>query len=275
MQVISVVRNFNMYNRLVRNNLYYNKDTVFTVFDNNEENKYISVRYNEFLKNYDYSKDDWFIFCHEDWELKEDLLPKLKNLDKNCLYGPIGVFWKKSCNLPILLGKIVESNKDGSYSSIIGNDADQNNNHIMTFDCQCLIVHSSLIKNYSLRFDENLSFDLYVEDFCINAKEKHNISSKILNIKCQHYSHGKITGRFYKQLKYLRNKYKKINEIYCTTVGGKFISGYSLKFIFYFICSFYIKKIARFIYQSKITNKGKKIIKIFKIPVFNKSIKEL
>ena len=43
---------------------------------------------------------------------------------------------------------------------------------VQTFDCQCLIIHSSLINRYKLRFDENLTFDLYVEDFCANANEK-------------------------------------------------------------------------------------------------------
>ena len=39
------------------------------------------------------------------------------------------------------------------------------------------------------------------------AKEKFGISSKILQLSCQHYSCGKITKRFYQQLSYLKSKY--------------------------------------------------------------------
>ena len=70
MQVISVVRDFDTYNRLVKGNPFYSARTNFVAFDNRVENQGISKRYNSFLDNYDYSKSDWFLFCHEDWELK-------------------------------------------------------------------------------------------------------------------------------------------------------------------------------------------------------------
>ena len=51
-----------------------------------------------------------------------------------------------------------------------------------TVDCQCLIVHSDLIKKYHLRFDEHLQFHFYAEEFCIMASEKYNIPSYALSI---------------------------------------------------------------------------------------------
>ena len=113
MKVISVVRDFGMYDRLVRNNPFYPKGTDFVAFDNNKENKTIPERYNSFLDKYNYANDDWFIFCHEDWEVQEDLRKKLKNLDVNYLYGPIGM----PLNYGLVFsrtptGQIYNSNKD-------------------------------------------------------------------------------------------------------------------------------------------------------------------
>lgn len=267
MQIISVVRNFDMYNKLVFNNQFYGDDANFACFDNNKENKYISVRYNEFLKNYDYSKEDWFVFCHEDWELKENLELRLKNLDKNFLYGPIGMSCGRWFNSPVLLGSIEQSDKNGANIFKLGTD-EQSTDVVGVFDCQCLIVHSSLVQKYDLKFDENLSFDLYVEDFCINAREKHDVFSKILSLKCQHYSHGTVGDRFYVQLNYLRNKYKKVKRVYWTTVKGEVISGFNS--IFLNRCVVFAKKYFRFLYQNKKTSSGKRIVKICRIPVYYK-----
>ena len=95
-----------------------------------------------------------------------------------------------------------------------------------TFDCQCLIVHSTLIGKYSLRFDPSFSFDLYVEDFCINSFEKYGIVSKVLPMKCRHWSHGKLTDRFYSSKSYLGGKY---SGIYTTTAGGAMIGNTGAK----------------------------------------------
>lgn len=267
MQVISVVRNFEMYDKLVRNNPCYGEDTEFAVFDNNKENKNISTRYNEFLKKYDYSKEDWFVFCHEDWELKEDLLPKLETFDKNCLYGPIGMALGKWYKGAVLVGIIFQSHKNGA--SVIRFGDNFNTSNVGTFDCQCLIVHSSLIKNYHLLFDENLSFDLYVEDFCINVREKYNICAKVAPIKCQHYSYGaNITERFYEQLKYLKQKYTNATNTYYSTVNAEVIADPLPLFVQR--ARPVIHKIMSFFYQKRITCSGKLLVKICKIPVYAK-----
>ena len=157
-KIISVVRNFEMYERLVKNNPF-NKGVDFIVFDNNQENLGISQRYNSFLDNYDYKQGAWFIFCHEDWEIKEDLSLRLKDLDKSCLYGPIGApFAKRILWNSAIQGSVEESQKDGQDLRTAGHYNDTLP-VVGTFDCQCLIAHSSLIQQHHLRFDENLYFD--------------------------------------------------------------------------------------------------------------------
>lgn len=206
--VISVVRDFDLYNRLVASNVFF-RNAQFVTFDNRKDNKFISVRYNQFLDNYDYSQAAWFVFCHEDWELLEDLSARLEVADKGCLYGVIGTVFvpKKNKYLLRSLGYVKNSDKKGENVRFYGRSCPVFT-QVDTFDCQCLVVHSSLIAAHTLRFDENLHFDLYVEDFCINAREKYGILSKILNIKCQHYSFGSIEQRFYDNFAYLQEKYK-------------------------------------------------------------------
>lgn len=208
--IVSVVRDYTMYNRCIAHNPYTNVHTLYAL-DNRTANEHISIHYNRFLDAYDYTNPAWFIFCHEDFELTQDITPLLTSLDKTALYGPIGAktsiryfglfyVWQ-------LLGQITESNKDGSNPRLIGTSVPSGTT-IETFDCQCLIVHSALIKKTGLRFDEHLSFDLYIEDFCIQAKEKHNVASCILPFNCQHWSSGNVKERYYQQEKYLNAKYQ-------------------------------------------------------------------
>ena len=235
MKVITVVRNFDMYNNLVKNNNYYPKDTDFICFDNTVENQTITKRYNSFIDaiNTGLYGGDWCIFCHEDWELKEDIEELLNNIDKNCVYGVIGVEY----NLKIIqkykleeriIGQIYNSHKDGSGCRLLG-VYDDKMQEVGTVDCQCLIIHSSLITKYNLHFDENLSFDLYTEDFCISCRENFNIQTKILQIKCQHYSFGVLTKRFYDSFKYLQHKYNKSKNIYCSIACHNKIIGGNIK----------------------------------------------
>lgn len=265
MKVISVVRNFEMYNRLVKNNKFYPKTADFIPFNNSNENKTIPERYNSFLDNYDYSTPNWFVFCHEDWELKENIENKLVNLDKDSIYGPIGISMNYAGLIKkIPTGQIENCDKDGSKLRVNGIKK-ETGTVVSTLDCQCVIINSSLVKKYNLRFDQNLPFDLYVEDFCINAKEKHNIPTKIIALYCRHWSWGKITDRYKRTLKYLQHKHKKSYQTYVTTCAsliGKNVFFYSA-----------FRSFMNFFYYSKITKKGKLIIKICKIPVWVKRIK--
>lgn len=261
MNLISVVRDFDLYQKLIQTNPF-TQDATCTPLDNSRENKHISVRYNEFLNTYDYTQADWFIFCHEDWELKEDLSARLAHLDKGQLYGCIGRMNVKK------LGQITQSDKNGrdhvEQVGIYCNELTQ----AMCFDCQCLIVHSELINKHQLRFDENLSFDLYVEDFCIHAREQHDIKSYILQLECQHYSRGNVQERYFEQLRYLKEeKYKQTKHGYMLMVTDDIIGrSFSIKL------HVMMDQIAHFFYQDKITQSGRRIIKVCKIPIYRKKV---
>ena len=87
--VVSVVRDFEMYGNCVAHNPNLAGCGLVPI-DNRAENLPVTRRYNAFLDSL--SDDRWIVFCHEDWEAGEPLLPLLSGLDPSYLYGPIGVF---------------------------------------------------------------------------------------------------------------------------------------------------------------------------------------
>ena len=68
-------------------------------------------------------------------------------------------------------------------------------------------MHSSLIKKYNLRFDENLSFHMYAEELCYRAKKDYKIKSKVVQMKCFHMGEGSLNDEFYKAVEYLKEKF--------------------------------------------------------------------
>ena len=84
---ISVVRDFQLYERLFSNNQNL-KSCELKPIDNRTENHGIPTRYNEFLDSFDYSKPAWFVFCHEDFEFREPIIQLLSSCSKDILYGP-------------------------------------------------------------------------------------------------------------------------------------------------------------------------------------------
>ena len=214
--MVSVVRDFEMYGNCILDNPLCRSLNIVTI-DNREENLGIPLRYNCILDTLE--EDGWIVFCHEDWMPECDLQSILSGLDKDCLYGPIGVFVEERRNRDFIFmhGEAKNCGKDGkSFKTIYGVETCA---RVDCFDCQCLIVHSSLVKRYSLRFDENLLFDMYVEDFCVNAYEKYGVISRTIKIECTHFSRGSINARFHSSLDYVREKYKGGKKRYATIVG--------------------------------------------------------
>lgn len=214
--VASVVRDVAMYERCILENPYF-AGADLVMLDNREENRPITKLYNDFLDGID--DDRWILLCHEDWELKENLLQVLSRLDKDKLYGPIGVFVeeKKNVDVMVIKGAAQQSAKSGARSVIIrGKEVE---GRVDTFDCQCLILHSSIARQHYLRFDEALSFDMYVEDFCVNAYEQAGVESHAVSIDCHHHSEGKLSHAFRDSVEYVRRKYSKSKKRYATIVG--------------------------------------------------------
>ncbi len=198
-----------MYEKCIGNN-FTMIGTQLMPIDNRESNDRIPVCYNRVLDDLQAGHQCWLMFCHEDFEMQERISEILAGVDKSIIYGPIGgelypgrILWKARVK-----GFEEQCAKDGSNLRVVGGDPG-NNRTVDTVDCQCLIVHSSLVEKYHLRFDEQLSFDFYTEDFSANAFIRHGIKTEVLPMKCRHWSDGSIQKRFFDQKAYLDQKYPK------------------------------------------------------------------
>ena len=209
---VTVVRDPEMYSRLVRENPN-NACGEFVAFDNAAENLPITTRYNSFLDGWDYSRRAWFVFVHEDYELLEPLGPCLDCVDTRCIYGTVGA---RSTRPGDDVLWALNSNRDGSDLGLYGSPISAPVT-VLTSDCNCLIVHSDLVRDYHLRFDERLTFDLYAEDFEINAFERYGVRTKVLGVLNHHYSFGHVGRRFFEQRRYLMGKYAHAGRAYGTT----------------------------------------------------------
>lgn len=252
-RIVSVVNDFDFYKKVVNLSPCL-KTYQVCVYDNTKENIGISERYNDFItKNIAADSDFWVIFCHQDFGFFEDPYDKLKDLDKNCVYGVIAP--KNGINLIRILKSKLVANMD-YYPSIkidirglipfskhkfieirkkpkrcrkltrelLGQINQGNNNFdfqkngiflkepttVSTVDCCCIIVHSSLIFEHNLRFDENLKWHMYAEDFCINARRNYGILTKVVQLDCFHTSTGNLDNLgddFYNSADYIKKKY--------------------------------------------------------------------
>lgn len=207
---VSVVRDFDLHRRCLRENPKC-CGVQFVTIDNTSTNQPIPVRYNGFLDSYDYSRETWFMFCHEDFEPLEDVERKIDELklDKMALYGPIGCRRRGlfGFGMQAYCGEIEECNRSGGGSIWKVGSVIETPVEVETFDCCCMLVHSSLVERFALRFDEELLFDLYVEDLCASCKVQHGISSFAIPFKACHHSGSVPTTRLRRHLPYLRQKY--------------------------------------------------------------------
>ncbi len=218
--IVTVVRDYAMYDKCVGKNPNL-ADMRLIVYDNNLENLTITQRYNSFIDSITPNDDFWVVFCHEDWRADEPLNPILSALDPKYIYGPVGIFLQHrfAHDYVIPVGRIDMYDKNGeNYMRIAPK---MKTGRVDTLDCQCVIVHTSLLREYNLRFDENLQFDMYVEDFCASAHECYDISTRVCAIKCTHFSYGFLSERFFNSLRYVQNKYSVSRKAYATTVGNR------------------------------------------------------
>lgn len=210
-----------MYDKCIRGNPYC-RGCEFSPVDNRASNNGIPAGYNAVLDSRDPGEDAWYVFCHEDWQPLEEIAPRLSSLESGSLWGVIGAAthvrfgiyhqWK-------VLGAIEECAKDGSLRHSLGRAVPQGT-CVETFDCQCLIVHSSDVQRHRLRFDEHLTFDLYVEEFCMAARRL-AIDSRIAPISACHWSGGRVQPRYYEQERYVGKKYPEM----CLTGTSSWVLG--------------------------------------------------
>lgn len=216
-KLVTAVINPEMYSRFFTSNPNVNCYELIGI-DNRQFNRGLPIIYNEAIKNH-INDDCWLFFVHEDFEIKCDM-DIVNGLDREFVYGTFGV--NSENGIPVAYGRHVCSNKDGTYAVEVGK-AVLDTVKVQTLDCQSILVHTSLLTKYPfLRFDEKLTFDLYAEDFCINAQERHGIYVKVFPLKFQHYSHGKLTERYHASLRYLAEKYPSVAVAgSCSFIGGR------------------------------------------------------
>ncbi len=214
LKIVTVVNNFEIFERCIKNNESL-RDFEIVAFDNTVENIGIPQRYNTFINNLTPQDDFWVVFIHQDFMFNENPIEKLKNLNRGCVYGAVGVsrrlfylqfkpqfIFKVYRRARCLLGQIFQGEED----YLVGMKA-AGTPKVKTLDCCCCIVHSSLIMNKNLRFDENLKFHMYVEDFCINASLQ-KIDTRIVQFNCRHLSGGNPNQELIDSAEYLKAKYK-------------------------------------------------------------------
>lgn len=206
--LITVIRNPATYRQCIADNPFCSKMEQVAI-DNRGENKPVPAQYNKFIDSLGDGDDSWLIFCHEDFEFQENISLLLEGLDREALHGVIG---SARCGLAgfgrqVIYGNMTECKREDGDDSWSPGRTIGKAVKVETFDCCCLIVHSSLVKKHGLRFDEQLSFDLYVEDFCAMAKVLHGIRSFVHPVKCCHHSGSRATERLMRHLPYLAEKY--------------------------------------------------------------------
>lgn len=217
LKIITVVVDPTMYERFFLQNPVVNGCDLVSI-DNRPLNRGLPIIYNELIARH-LDDDCWLLFVHEDYEIK-DGLSVIGSLAKGHVYGTFGLNFEN--NSPAPYGRHTCSNKDGSRAVEVGHAVTQPVT-VQTLDCQSILVHTSLLRSHpKLRFDERLTFDLYAEDFCINAKFNLGITAKVFPLTFQHYSHGKLTERYYSGLRYLAEKYPAVAVAgSCSFIGGR------------------------------------------------------
>lgn len=226
--IVSAIRDEAMYMRSIAQNHDCDNCDKFAI-DNRERNESIPVLYNRAIEQTLANEvDHWIVFAHEDFEPLEPLDEVLQQADPQQIYGIIGgrLLPRKRWLLGgiwsgVFYGEIMQTEKDGTNKITVGNRT-PSGTVVETVDCQFIAVHTLLLRRLPLRFDENLTFDLYAEDFCLAAWVRHNVKSAILNLQACHHSSGNIAPRFFDQKQYLDRKYPK-HEAFSVvgyTIGG-------------------------------------------------------
>jgi hypothetical protein len=159
-------------------------------YDNTVENISLPARYNAFIDTE--MADGWVAFVHHDFCFDADPMPMLEEASPEHIYGIIGarLVGKKAH----LIGHVKCQpvvHPDGAVGEPF--DAPL---LVDTVDCCCIIVHSSLIRRFDLRFDERFAWHFYAEDLSLSARADHRIKTYVLPMDTGHYgiSTGEAAG---------------------------------------------------------------------------------
>lgn len=151
----------------------------------------------------------WFVFCHQDFILKEDIRPRLKDKEVEAIYGPIGI----RLGDDRFIGMIIQT--DGTPT---GRQLDEDT-PVQTLDEMCLIAHSKVFRK-GLLFDERFRFHFFGADFCMQAYVS-GFDVLATQLKCQHKSRTLrgdiISPEYLSSLSMFKEKWKTFLPIRTTT----------------------------------------------------------
>jgi SAM-dependent methyltransferase len=220
-QIVCVSHRPQMFDEYVGTNPFSNRHQIHR-YDNSVENLPLPVRYNQFI---DYEMDDgWVAFIHHDFAFHEDPMDLLSTLPKDRIYGVIGTTLVTKGNyfflgmpgksdVRVKRGRIRSVETRGLVKCVTALDARgfcgeqvEEPVRVDTVDCCCLIVHSSLIREHNLRFDEQFGWHLYSEEFSLTAKQEHGVETWVAPILAGHYGYGLSDGGFQAAIDALINK---------------------------------------------------------------------
>jgi SAM-dependent methyltransferase len=174
----------------------------------NENNEPLPTFFNKTVQEH-LQENIWFVFCHQDFILKEDLTARLRGKDVEALYGPIGLTFAD----PRLLGMIIQAN-----GAPIGMQLKEDT-LMQTLDEMCLVAHSTVFRQ-GLAFDEKLGFHFYGADLCMQAYRL-GFDVFAMQLNCRHQNRT-LTGdlsssEYHTSLRLFREKWKQFLPIRTTT----------------------------------------------------------
>lgn len=203
---VVVYNNRKVFERCFASSPYVLSKTVTSFY--NENNEPLPVFFNKTVQEH-LQENVWFVFCHQDFILKEDLAARLKEKDVEALYGPIGLTFAD----PTLLGMVIQAN-----GSPIGMKLEEDT-LVQTLDEMCLVAHSTLFRQ-GLAFDEKLKFHFYGADLCMQAYRL-GFDVFTMQLNCQHLSRtltgDLLSSEYLASLAIFREKWKHFLPIRTTT----------------------------------------------------------
>jgi len=160
------------------------------------KNKSAPILINEILD--DLKKKQWLVFCEEWVRFLKKINPLLKDKNKQVVYGITGARILKDENkFQVFDGRTGYQMIDDKLVDSLGQG--------------CLVIHSSLLKKFDLKFDEEFK-DRYMVDFSLQCKTK-GIKVGIIALNSRFKERIIRYGKEHIFRKKLRQKYSKFLPI--------------------------------------------------------------
>jgi glycosyltransferase involved in cell wall biosynthesis len=206
--IVCVSNNELMYSRVILSSAFMTEHAIIKYENTPDENSPIPIRYNQAIQSLlESGYSGWIFFVHNDFSVMQSLDSVVKDLDHFSLYGPIGAVLANGEK--VLVGEILQAHQE---RLIYHGTKIESPVVVDTVDCQCLFLHTDLLRKFNLQFDENatLSFHQYVEDFCLNASMTYGVRTYAVPLVCKHLSWGKLNKGFYLAIDYINSKYPRL-----------------------------------------------------------------